>query len=150
MCTCVQVWSQRLSLKRRKIYINLFRPRLAAFIFLSILAIYQKIKIMFINALLKYFYVLVHVSELSQVCCIYAPSNTTSSIFSPVKFGEDYKLSSFSLYSSLQTPLTFSLFGPSIVSRTLSLNILNPRSSLTVNEQVLHLHETRVLYTFYI
>jgi len=57
-------------------------------------------------------------------------------------FSEQYRSLSSSLCSFLNSPVTSSLFVPNILLNTLLSNTLSLRSSLTVNDQVLHSHKT--------
>jgi hypothetical protein len=56
--------------------------------------------------------------------------------------GEEYKLWNSSLCSCLQPPLTYSLFGPTILLSTLFSNTLSLYSSLNVRDHVSHPYRT--------
>jgi hypothetical protein len=62
-------------------------------------------------------------------------------------FGEEYKLSSSSLCSFLQPPVTSSLFCPNILLITLFSNTLSICSSFNVRDQVSHPYKTIVVHT---
>ena len=57
-------------------------------------------------------------------------------------FGEQYRSLSFSLCSSLHSPVTSSLLRPNILLSTLFSNILNLISSLNMSDQVSHPYKT--------
>jgi hypothetical protein len=59
-----------------------------------------------------------------------------------IMFGEEYNLWSSSLCSFLQSPVTWSLFGPNILRSTLFSNTLSLCSSLNVKDQVSHPYRT--------
>jgi len=59
---------------------------------------------------------------------------------------EEYRSLRFSLCSFLHSPLTSSLLGPNTLFNTLFSNTLSLRSSLKVNDQVLHPNTTAKLY----
>jgi len=64
---------------------------------------------------------------------LHAPPISILSTLSP-----DYRSLSFSLCSSLRSPVTSSLLGPNILLSTLFSDTLSSRSSLDVSDQVIH------------
>ena len=63
--------------------------------------------------------------------------------------GEEYRSLSSSLCSFFHSTVPSSLLGPNFLLNTLSSNTLNPRSSLSVSDQVSHSHTTKTYIIWY-
>jgi len=79
----------------------------------------------------------VHTFPLPYTCCISRPSHS-SRFDHPNLWGEEYKLSSFTLCSFPHSPVTSSLLGPNNLLSTLFSNTFSLLSSLNVSYHVSH------------